>query len=217
MSDGIEVNSCSRCRSDAIVHQVYSGQHLCGKHLAESIRKRTSKELRSQLELPKNALRDDGSKFRILIAIFVLVTAEVISRTVPKGPLGPRNPEFTQFVDKDGSVQKIALVDCSCDGACPSFKENWLHQKIPILRPSALCLDENEQLALREMVQRNSLTRLTITGCNGYPLPIDIRSYIESNQTELDGLNWLDEENSNLPNWRKQSLQFYSSEYRRLP
>ena len=44
------------------------------------------------------------------------------------------------------------------------------------------------------MVQRNSLTRLTITGCNGYPLPIDIRSYIESNQTELDGLNWLDEE-----------------------
>ena len=69
MSDGIEVNSCSRCRSDAIVHQVYSGQHLCGKHLAESIRKRTSKELRSQLELPKNALRDDGSRFRILIAI----------------------------------------------------------------------------------------------------------------------------------------------------
>ena len=136
---------------------------------------------------------------------------------MPKGPLGPRNPEFTQFVDKDGSVQKIALVDCSCDGACPSFKENWLHQKIPILRPSALCLDENEQLALREMVQRNSLTRLTITGCNGYPLPIDIRSYIESNQTELDGLNWLDEDNSNLPNWRKQSLQFYSSEYRRLP
>ena len=38
-----------------------------------------------------------------------------------------------------------------------------------------------------------------------------------SNQTELDGLNWLDEDNSNLPNWRKQSLQFYSSEYRRLP
>ena len=45
------------------------------------------------------------------------------------------------------------------------------------------------------MVQRNSLNRLTITGCNGYPLPIDIRS-IESNQTELDGLNWLDEAKS---------------------
>ena len=154
---------------------------------------------------------------RILVAISVLVTAELISRTVPKGPLGRRNPEFTQFVDKDGSIQKIALVDCSCEGACPSFEEKWLHQKIPILRPSALCLDQNEQVALREMVERNSLTRLTITGCNGYPLPIDIRSYIESNQTELDGLNWLDEVNSNSQNWRKQSLQFYSAEYRRLP
>ena len=100
---------------------------------------------------------------------------------------------FPSLSDKDGSVQKIALVDCSCEGACPSFNENWLHQKIPILRPSALCLDENEQLALREMMQRNSLNRLTITGCNGYPLPIDIRSLIESNQTQLDGLNWLDE------------------------
>ena len=154
---------------------------------------------------------------RILIAISVLVTAELISRTVPKGPLGRRNPDFTEFVDKDGSIQKIALVDCSCEGACPSFEEKWLHQKIPILRPSALCLDQNEQVALREMVERNSLTRLTITGCNGYPLPIDIRSYIESNQTELDGLNWLDEVNSNSQNWRKQSLQFYSAEYRRLP
>ena len=28
---GIQVQSCSRCRSDAIVFQAYSGQHLCGQ------------------------------------------------------------------------------------------------------------------------------------------------------------------------------------------
>ena len=154
---------------------------------------------------------------RILIAVSVLVTAEVISRTVPEGPLGIRNPSFTPFTDKDGEIQRIALVDCSCEGSCPSFNENWLQQKIPILRPHALCLDENEQISLREMMSRNSLNRLTITGCNGYPLPVDIRSMIESNQTRLDGLNWLDEANSQSKSWRKQSLQYYSAEYRGLP
>ncbi len=69
MGDPIEVQTCSRCRSDAIVHQAYSGQHLCGRHLFSSIRKRTSRELRLQLELPKNATRDDGSPFVILVAV----------------------------------------------------------------------------------------------------------------------------------------------------
>lgn len=69
MSDIIEIHSCSRCSSDAVVFQAYSGQHLCGKHLASSIRKRTSRELRSQLDLPKDATREDGSPFRILVAI----------------------------------------------------------------------------------------------------------------------------------------------------
>lgn len=69
MEGALEVQSCSRCRSDAIVHQAYSGQHLCGRHLSSSIRKRTSRELRLQLDLPKDASRDDGSPFRILVAI----------------------------------------------------------------------------------------------------------------------------------------------------
>ena len=69
MDDAIEVHTCSRFRSDALVHQAYSGQHLCGRHLFSSIRKRTSRELRLQLELPKNATRDDGSPFVILVAI----------------------------------------------------------------------------------------------------------------------------------------------------
>ncbi|MEC9458221.1 MAG: hypothetical protein VYD27_04565, partial [Candidatus Thermoplasmatota archaeon] len=69
MAEGLAVESCSRCRSDALVHQVYSGQHLCGKHLSASIRKRTSKELRVQLDLPKDATSDEGEPFRILVAV----------------------------------------------------------------------------------------------------------------------------------------------------
>ena len=69
MTGAIEVQTCSRCRSDAIVFQEYSGQHLCGRHLSSSIRKRTSRELRAQLTLPKNATKEDGSPFIILIAV----------------------------------------------------------------------------------------------------------------------------------------------------
>ena len=69
MADGLAVERCSRCGSDSVIHQAYSGQHFCGKHLSSSIRKRTSKELRQQLILPKDARHEDGSPYRILVAI----------------------------------------------------------------------------------------------------------------------------------------------------
>ncbi|MEC8998333.1 MAG: TIGR00269 family protein [Candidatus Thermoplasmatota archaeon] len=69
MGSPLIVDTCSRCRSDAVVHQAYSGQYLCGRHLASSIRKRTSRELRLQLELPKDAHHEDGTPYRILVAV----------------------------------------------------------------------------------------------------------------------------------------------------
>jgi len=69
MAEAITVESCSRCKAPSVIHQAYSGQHLCGKHLSTSIRKRTSKELRQQLILPKDARHEDGSPYRILVAI----------------------------------------------------------------------------------------------------------------------------------------------------
>jgi len=69
MAGGLAVERCSRCGSDSVIHQAYSGQHFCGKHLSSSIRKRTSKELRQQLILPKDARHEDGSPYRILVAI----------------------------------------------------------------------------------------------------------------------------------------------------
>ena len=69
MCAGILIERCSKCPSKSILHQAYSGQHLCGKCLSDSIRKRTSKELRKQLILPKNARHEDDSPFRLLVAI----------------------------------------------------------------------------------------------------------------------------------------------------
>ena len=69
MGGAVSVTSCSRCKSPAVVHQPYSGQHLCGKHLSDSIRRRTSKELRRQLVLPKDARKSDGSPYVVLVAV----------------------------------------------------------------------------------------------------------------------------------------------------
>ena len=154
---------------------------------------------------------------RILIAILVMISTEAISRTAPDGPLGSRNPVFQQVIDRDGRGQRISLVDCSCEGACPSFNRDWLGQEIAVLQPRALCLDTNEQIALIELMRRNGVNRLTITGCNGNPLPSKVRTFLDSNNTQLDGLNWLDEPNSGEDAWRRQSLQFYSADYRKLP
>ena len=65
----ITVASCSRCQSQAVIHQRYSGVHLCHHHLEDSIRKRTSKAMREQLKLPKDARKEDGSPRIILVCI----------------------------------------------------------------------------------------------------------------------------------------------------
>ena len=111
MSAAIDIQQCSRCKSDAVIFQAYSGQHLCSHHLHSSIRKKTSKELRLQLNLPKNARKEDGTPFKILVAISggkdsaVLLTMivdiigkrrdiEIIAGCVDEGIDGYRSPSL---------------------------------------------------------------------------------------------------------------------------
>ena len=57
------VPTCDSCDKPAVVEQAYSGRILCGKHLAKSVRKKISKELRAQLLLEK------GKHTTILVAV----------------------------------------------------------------------------------------------------------------------------------------------------
>lgn len=63
MGELFEVPSCDKCRNPAIHHQIYSGRSMCGAHLADSVRKKASKALRQQLQIPK------GKHTTILVAI----------------------------------------------------------------------------------------------------------------------------------------------------
>jgi len=111
MDGALTIQSCSQCREPSILFQEYSGQHLCGKHLASSIRKRVAKEVRSQINLPKDARHPDGSPFKIFVAISggkdsaVLLTmlvdiigqrrdVEIISGCIDEGIDGYRSPSL---------------------------------------------------------------------------------------------------------------------------
>ncbi len=57
------IPQCDSCDKPAILEQAYSGRILCGKHLAKSVRKKISRELRKQLTLRK------GSHTTVLVAV----------------------------------------------------------------------------------------------------------------------------------------------------
>jgi len=47
----LEVPTCDKCHNPAMIHQEYSGRTLCGRHLADSIRKKVAREMRKQVDL----------------------------------------------------------------------------------------------------------------------------------------------------------------------
>jgi len=65
----LEVASCDRCDRDSVIHQPYSGLHLCGRHLGRSIRKRVSKALRAQIDLSNEVAAARGRPFTLLVAV----------------------------------------------------------------------------------------------------------------------------------------------------
>jgi uncharacterized protein (TIGR00269 family) len=50
---------CDRCGADAVVHAAYSGTHLCGDHLRESVERRVRRRIRDDNLLPGDATPED--------------------------------------------------------------------------------------------------------------------------------------------------------------
>ncbi|DAC69091.1 MAG TPA: hypothetical protein D7I13_02675, partial [Candidatus Poseidoniales archaeon] len=99
------VPSCDSCGKPAVVEQAYSGRILCGKHLAKSVRKKISKELRAQLPLNKDrhttvlvAVSGGKDSAVLLDAIVDLIgkrrDVTVVAGTVDEGIEGYRPPSI---------------------------------------------------------------------------------------------------------------------------
>jgi uncharacterized protein (TIGR00269 family) len=140
VTNALEITSCDRCHADSIIHQPYSGRHLCGQHLADSVRKRISKALRAQLILPKTTSRRKSKDvvkekirmIKILVAVsggkdsalmlnslFDLIGSrpdvELIAGIVDEGIAGYRSPSIIcaeQLCDTIGiRLERISYTD----------------------------------------------------------------------------------------------------------
>ena len=99
------VPTCDSCDKPAVVEQACSGRVLCGKHVAKSVRKKISKELRAQLLLEKGkhttilvAVSGGKDSAVLLDAIVDLVgkrrDVTIIAGTVDEGIEGYRPPSI---------------------------------------------------------------------------------------------------------------------------
>lgn len=151
---------------------------------------------------------------RVLIAVCVMIVAEAISRTTPTGPLGPRISSLRE-IRSDRGIERVLLLDCSCEGACPKVHSDWVGHGINVIHSNALCLDPLAQDQILETARAAGVTLLTVTGCDGRPIPSPLSESLIEAGTLIEGLGWLDEPQSAMPAWRRQSLQFYSSQFSR--
>ncbi len=150
---------------------------------------------------------------RVLTALTVVLVAESVSRSTPTGPLGPRINRISELYDREGELQRVMVLDCSCEGACPSVNRAWPHKGVAVAEASALCLEPAEQEQLIELARVTQMTRLTITGCDGSPVPSHLRSSLRRAQVSIDGLGWLDTPHSESEAWRRQSIQMHTSQF----
>ncbi len=151
---------------------------------------------------------------RVLIAVTVACLTEILSRSTPTGPLGARIIRLPTLRDRDGDTQRVLMLDCSCEGACPSMNRQWAGRGIGVVQAGALCLEQREQEELLETARRTGLTRLAVTGCDGTPIPNYLTNALTSAGTQVIGLGWLDDPRSDSQLWRRQSVQMHTSQYR---
>ena len=147
---------------------------------------------------------------RVFISIITILIADRISATLPNPLLGSRTFEVSN-ISFNGNIERIGVIDCSCEGSSPQITESWNFHGIANPKCNAICLNPFEQNAIIDLIIEKKLTQLVITGCDASPLPIRMQEIIKNNQCEVSGLSWLDNPTINDDGMLK-SLQFSSEE-----
>ena len=122
------------------------------------------------------------------LIIFTIILMEAMTMSVTNSRIEVKSPR--SVLDAEGAINRITILDCSCEGACPKLSST--PNGCGLLRTEALCLNNLEADRLLESLQHQETTRLIITGCDGTPLPFHIQESIISLGVEVIGLSWLD-------------------------
>ena len=153
------------------------------------------------------SLPNEFDGLRIITALLVIYLSDIISRTIPSSPLGLRSFHVEDIISSNGKVNRIAVVDCNCEGVCPKVPDKFKPVGVAIPTCQALCLYPDEQDSLVDLVINSNISSLIITGCDTSPTPVSFRNSMQNNNCDMKGLEWLDSEYSDDDIWKLNSLK----------
>ncbi|MBT3971885.1 MAG: hypothetical protein HOE92_06675 [Euryarchaeota archaeon] len=95
------------------------------------------------------------------------------------------------ILDAEGALRRIGLIDCSCSGVCPQMPLSVIPSGTTGHRAFSLCTSPVERDLLLERVRDERWTDVNIVGCDGTPLPFNLKDSFAILAINLSGLNAL--------------------------
>ena len=123
------------------------------------------------------------------LSISVILLTEIIHGLIPSKSTSLFQFGFTTL-NADGSSNRIAVLDCRCEDSCPALISP--PSNVAVIRTESICLHEESNERLIQILKSNKYTKLIVTGCNSSPIPKATRDYLNLSNIELVGLSWLD-------------------------
>ena len=139
------------------------------------------------------------------LSIILIILTELIHVLVPSKRTILIQSGFSTL-NSDGSINRVAVLDCNCEDSCPALISP--PSNLAVIKTESICLNDESNERLIQIINSNRYTKLIVTGCNGNPIPKKTREHLNFSSVELVGLSWLDQrgfhpEDSNLAQMRR--------------
>ena len=123
------------------------------------------------------------------LAITIILVTELIHTLVPSKKTTLIQSGYSTL-NQDGSIDTVAVLDCSCEGSCPVIPNP--PPNVAVIKSESICLNEESNEKLIQILSAKRYTKLIVTGCNGTPIPKKTQDFFDYASINLVGLSWLD-------------------------
>ena len=149
----------------------------------------------------------------LTLGIFIeVVFVELSFSKINRGKLAlPFLNQSQGVLDVEAKLRRIAIIDCSCAGACPKLGVETLPDYFIGMDVEGLCLNELERDLIIETVQTNRLSDVIIGGCSSDPLPVKFKENLGYLNCNLRGINLMDIETLREGQVKHKGLQLQMS------
>ncbi len=122
------------------------------------------------------------------LSLIVIVSSESLIRILPPRKIGLIQ-HGNEILSSDGSIDKVAIIDCRCEDACPKMID--APKNAFVIKTESICLNKESQYRLYDILNNINATKMVVTGCDTTPIPKHVTSTIKNHSIELIGLSWL--------------------------